>query len=878
MNAQTQRPGSERLTAVLGPTNTGKTYMAMERLLGHRSGMIGFPLRLLARENYDRAVKALGAEACALVTGEEKIVPRGARYFFCTVESMPLDRPVAFVAVDEIQLAADSERGHIFTDRLMRARGLDETMFMGSDAATPWVKLLVPGIEIVNRPRFSTLTYAGSKKITRLPPRSAVVAFSAADVYAIADLIRRQRGGTAIVMGALSPRTRNAQVDLYQAGEVDYLVATDAIGMGLNLNVGHVAFAALRKFDGRSMRSLSRAEIGQIAGRAGRHMTDGTFGTTAEVGPMDPDLIEAVENHRVDPIHFLMWRNAELDFRSVDGLLRSLDARSPHPGLVRQQEAIDHQSLAALARDEEIRVLAHSKARVTLLWEVCQVPDFRKLMTDAHLRLLSQIFRHLAGGRGLAIGRIPTDWIADQMSRLDRIDGDIDHLTQRIAHIRTWSYVAQRSEWLSDAPHWQGRAQEIEDRLSDALHEALTQRFVDRRHAALHRRMVDGGKLEGAVAEDGAVTVEGHEVGQLKGLDFLPAIDANLEEARPLLAAARRVLGPSIRTRVAELVASPDGAFHLSADGAITWRETQLARLTRGDQPLRPMIELKSIDLIDGRQRQAIEQRLRHWLDRLLRHRLRPIYMAQSAKLEPAARGLVYQLSEGLGALHRESVRAQLNALSATDRKALAALGVRIGAVSIWMSRLDDRRQRRLLGLLAALWHRLKIDGEGKPDPLLLDASGLDAWQMAGGKRVVAGRGFAFGELERLALGLREAAAAKTLSADEANAVKFNMTPEELGQAMRHLNIRATLPGGVRVVARPKRGKTSAGKTSGATPKPLRPEPTLDPHSPFAGLSVLQERLLARTAAPMQPLAQPRSKRRRRKRTPAKGPENPGTP
>lgn len=621
MTAHSQRFGSEKLTAVLGPTNTGKTYMAMERLLGHRSGMIGFPLRLLARENYDRAVKSIGVEACALVTGEEKIVPRGARYFFCTVESMPLDRAVAFIAIDEIQLAADIERGHIFTDRLIRARGLDETMFMGSDAATPWVKLLAPGIEIVNRPRFSTLSYAGTKKITRLPPRSAAVAFSAADVYAIADLIRRQRGGTAIVMGALSPRTRNAQIDLYQAGEVDYLVATDAIGMGLNMNVGHVAFAALKKFDGRSLRALSRAEIGQIAGRAGRHMTDGTFGTTADVGPMDPDLIEAVENHRVDPIHFLMWRNTELDFRSVDSLLKSLDARPPHPGLVRQQEAIDHQSLAALARDEEIRALAQGKGRVALLWDVCQIPDFRKLMTDAHLRLLGQIFRHLASG-GLGIGRLPSDWIADQMSRLDRVDGDIDYLTQRIAYIRTWSYIAQRSDWLSDARHWQERAQEIEDRLSDALHEALTQRFVDRRHAALHRRMSEGQKLDAVFDDAGGVTVEGHEVGQLKGLDFFPAVDAHAEEARPLLSAARRVLGPAMGQRVADLIASPDGDFKLDAVGAVTWRDNPLAHLIRGDQPLRPMIELKPIDLIDGRQRQAIEQRLRPWLDQLLRHRL----------------------------------------------------------------------------------------------------------------------------------------------------------------------------------------------------------------------------------------------------------------
>jgi ATP-dependent RNA helicase SUPV3L1/SUV3 len=845
----TQAP---RLTAVLGPTNTGKTFMAMERLLGHRSGMIGFPLRLLARENYDRAVKAMGPEACALVTGEEKIIPRGARYFFCTVESMPLDRPVAFVAVDEIQLAADSERGHIFTDRLIRARGMDETMFMGSDAATPWVKLLAPGIEIVNRPRFSTLSYAGTRKLTRLPPRSAVVAFSANDVYAIADLIRRQRGGTAIVMGALSPRTRNAQVELYQAGEVDYLVATDAIGMGLNMNVSHVCFAALHKFDGRQMRALTRAEVSQIAGRAGRHMSDGTFGTTADVGPMDPDLVEAVESHRVDPIRHLMWRNAELDFRSVDGLLKSLDARPPYPNLIRQQEALDHQCLAALGRDEAIRALANSKQRVALLWDVCQVPDFRKLMTDTHLRLLGQIYRHLVGNGGLALGRLPTDWIADQMQRLDRIDGDIEHLTQRIAHIRTWTYIANRGDWIQDSAHWQGRAQEIEDRLSDALHEALTQRFVDRRHAALHRHLSDGGALDGRIEEDGQVIVAGHEVGHLKGLDFHPVVEPGSEEAKPLLAAARRVLGPAIRTQVSELVASADRDFTLSPDGAIAWRGFALARLVRGDQPWRPAIEVRAIDLIDGRQRQAIAGRLRHWLERLLHHRLRPLFAAQAAKLDAAARGLVYQLTEGLGALKRDVVRAQIASLTAGDRQALATLGVRLGAVTIWLARLDDKRQRRLLRLLAALWHRLAIDEGGKPDPSMLDASALEAWQMASGQRVIGGRAFGFGELERLAQGLRDAAHEKSLSADEANAAKFGLAPDLLGQVMRALGIRATLPGGVRAPSRAARKK--------AAPLPRRAEPKLDPNSPFAALSALRERFAAPTAPPS-----PRKRRRKRK-------------
>src|SRR3954468_2903870 len=378
-----------RVTAVLGPTNTGKTHLAMERMLGHASGMIGFPLRLLARENYERVVKAKGEGAAALVTGEEKIVPRTAKYFICTVESMPLDRPVAFVGIDEIQLAADRERGHIFTDRLLHARGSSETMFMGAETVSRWIRALVPGAEFIQRPRFSSLSYVGPKKLTRLPPRSATVAFSAADVYAIAELIRRQRGGAAIVMGALSPRTRNAQVELYESGEVDYLVATDAIGMGLNMDVQHVAFASLRKFDGITPRPLTKAEIAQIAGRAGRHMSDGTFGTTAEVGPMDPEIVDAVENHRVDPLTHLMWRRADLDFRSIDQLLRSLETRPPHPGLIRQQEAEDHQSLQQMARDPEIAGLAHGRDRAALLWDVCQVPDFRKLMTDAHVRLLS---------------------------------------------------------------------------------------------------------------------------------------------------------------------------------------------------------------------------------------------------------------------------------------------------------------------------------------------------------------------------------------------------------------------------------------------------------------------------------------------------------
>ncbi|MCH8000222.1 MAG: disulfide oxidoreductase, partial [Proteobacteria bacterium] len=538
-----------RVTAVLGPTNTGKTYLAIERMLGHRSGMIGFPLRLLARENYDRVVAIKGARQVALVTGEEKIVPPSARYFLCTVESMPLDRPVAFLGVDEIQLCADPDRGHVFTDRLLHARGLEETMFLGAETIRPILRRLVPEAEAVTRPRFSTLAYSGARKLTRLPPRSAVVAFSAAEVYAMAELLRRQRGGTAVVLGALSPRTRNAQVAMFEAGEVDYLVATDAIGMGLNLDLDHVAFAKLVKFDGRVVRRLTPAEVGQIAGRAGRHMSDGTFGTTGEVGALEPELVEAVEAHRFDPLRALHWRNRDLDFRSPRLLLRALERPPPAPELIRVREADDLTALAALARDPEIAELADHPGAVRLLWEVCQIPDFQKILSDQHARLLGRIYRFLAVGDGC----LPEDWVARQIDRIDRSDGDIDTLTARIARIRTWTYVANRGDWLGDAGHWQERTRAIEDKLSDALHERLTQRFVDRRAAALVRRLRAGDDLLAAVKADGEVVVEGEFVGRLEGFRFRLDGTVEDEDAKALLTAARRALAGEIPARVRRL-------------------------------------------------------------------------------------------------------------------------------------------------------------------------------------------------------------------------------------------------------------------------------------------------------------------------------------
>ncbi|MGH6945394.1 MAG: helicase-related protein, partial [Geminicoccaceae bacterium] len=453
-----------RVLAVLGPTNTGKTHFAVERMVAHQSGLIGFPLRLLAREIYERIVAHKGPAAVALITGEEKIQPEGARYFVATVEAMPEDLDVSFLAVDEIQLCADPERGHIFTDRLLRARGRDETMFLGADTIRPLLRTLVPEAEVITRPRFSTLRYVAPAKVSRLPRRSAVVAFTAHEVYALAELVRRHRGGAAVVLGALSPRTRNAQVALYQAGEVDYLIATDAIGMGLNMDLGHVALASLVKFDGRERRHLQAHEIGQIAGRAGRHMQDGTFSTTQDAGGLEPRTIEAIEGHEFPALKEVRWRNAELDLDSLDGLLEALDAAPPMTCLRKTRDALDHVSLRLLARREDVRTRAAGPAGVRLLWTVCQIPDFRKTLTDTHLHLLGTVFHHLAGR-----GRLPTDWVADQVARLERTDGDIDALIARLAHIRTWTYVAYHADWLADAAHWQERARAVEDRLSDAL-------------------------------------------------------------------------------------------------------------------------------------------------------------------------------------------------------------------------------------------------------------------------------------------------------------------------------------------------------------------------------------------------------------------------
>jgi ATP-dependent RNA helicase SUPV3L1/SUV3 len=673
---------SGRLTAVLGPTNTGKTYLAIERMLGHESGMIGFPLRLLARENYDRVVRIKGAGKVALITGEEKIVPRDARYFICTVESMPLDRPVSFLAVDEVQMAADPERGHFFSDRILNARGLNETMLLGADTIRPVLNRLLPDIDVVARPRFSKLSYVGPKKATRLPPRSAVVGFSANEVYAIAELIRRHRGGTAIVMGALSPRTRNAQVEMFQSGEVDYLVATDAIGMGLNMDVNHVWFASLRKYDGRMSRQLRAVELAQIAGRAGRHMNDGTFGTTIDVGGLDEETVEAIETHRFDPLRDLQWRNAALDFRSIPALLASLNEPPPHPVLQRVREQDDQFALQTLSQHSEFLPRLHAPARVRLLWDVCQVPDFRKTMTEEHMALLGALFTHLSQGGE----RLPEDWIDGHVKKLEKYDGDIDTLMARIAHVRTWTYISHRTDWIQRAAHWQERARSIEDRLSDVLHQRLTQRFVDRRAAMLVRRLRDEGEMTTSVADAGEVIVEGEHLGRIEGFRFVPDATEEQTDQKAVLTAALRALRDNLPTRLGAFTNAPDGELVFDSQLRICWGGGPIARLLSSGDVLAPKVEALSSDLLDGPAREDVRKRAAAWVETRIRLGLSELMDARAASenIPAGARGIVFQLCEGLGVIARKPIEQQLGELGEEDRKALAKLGVRVGVFTLY--------------------------------------------------------------------------------------------------------------------------------------------------------------------------------------------------
>jgi ATP-dependent RNA helicase SUPV3L1/SUV3 len=705
------------ITAVLGPTNTGKTHLAIERLVANPSGMMGLPLRLLAREVYDRVVAIRGKDKVALVTGEEKIWPDSARYFICTVEAMPLDVPVDFMAIDEIQLSADPDRGHIFTDRLLHARGRAETMLLGSDTMRPLVRKLVPKAEIAERERLSTLSYAGRIKLTKLPRRTAVVAFSAQEVYAIAELIRRQRGGAAVVMGALSPRTRNAQVALYQDGEVDFLVATDAIGMGLNMDVDHVAFASVTKFDGRRVRRLTPAEMGQIAGRAGRFTRDGTFGESGECLDLDPEEVTRVEDHQFNAVDWIEWRNRSLEFTSLAALLAALQQAPGQQGLKRVQGALDEVTLERVAAQSAVVPLVGDEHSIRRLWEVCQTPDFRHATADEHASLVGRLAENLLSGKQ----RIPEDFLRAEIVRLDRDDGDMDVLQGRLAQIRTWTYVANRPDWVVQPEHWRNVTRGIEDKLSDTLHERLMQRFIDRRTSALLRSLRKTDEVAAETSADGEVTVEGHFVGQLTGLRFTPDPRAAGLEEKALRNAALKALKPEIDRRLAALAAAATADIRIDDAGNIIALHGLVARLEPGRSRLAPAVTLVGGELGE----QHLIEAARLGLERLVQDHVRSVMPASTAIAEAAEnhpiakiRAVAWQISKATGAIERSALDA-CGPFDEAERKALGALGVRVGVKAVYVPASLKPKPARLAGLLAWVEAGRPSGGPFLPPPSL---------------------------------------------------------------------------------------------------------------------------------------------------------------
>ncbi len=760
------------IKAVLGPTNTGKTHLAIERMCGHSSGAIGFPLRLLAREVYDRVVAIKGEKAVALITGEERIEPKDARYFLCTAEAMPrLGGGHAFVALDEAQLAADRERGHIFTDRLLHARGREETMLLGSSTLEPMVRTLIPEAEIVTRPRFSTLTYAGTAKLSRLPPRSAVVAFSTEQVYAVAEMLRRFRGGAAVVMGGLSPETRNKQVALFQTGEVDYIVATDAIGMGLNLNVRHVAFAGLSKFDGVRQRRLTPAEMAQIAGRAGRHQTDGSFGTLAGAGSKQtPEFTDgevyAIEEHRFAPIPALYWREAEPPFDNLATLIADLEAPPGEPGLVRAPEAIDVAVLKRLA-EEPIGAEVRGAGQVRRFWEACSLPDFRQSGADTHARFVARLWQDLRGGH------LGADYVAARIAELDRPQGDIDTLQGRIASIRSWAYIAQRPDWVFARDEMAARARAVEARLSDALHARLTERFVNRRTAILMKTLgTDPALLPVAMGADDVVTVEDEVIGHLEGFRFVVDPLANHADRRMLLAAAEKSL-PRLLAARAQALAEDTTPLEL-VRGSVRWQGREIAQLERGPSATKPrLVPARELTSVPEAQRTQLLDAIDAWLGERLAP-LAPLAKLEAATREPKAgseaRALLLNLVAGHGTVPRE--RAGIENLPRELRPFLRRLGVVFGALDVFAPALLKPAAR--VALAAAHIDRRPLAPE-MPSVLAASKNLPAGYRPAGGQAV---RVDVADKIVRAAHDARAKANSRHFTLDSALGVSTGLTAE----------------------------------------------------------------------------------------------------
>ena len=779
-----------RLRAVLGPTNTGKTHYALERMLAYETGVIGLPLRLLAREIYDKLVGLRGPSVVALVTGEERIVPPRTRYWVCTTEAMPRDNMADCVVIDEVQLCADPERGHVFTDRVLHARGRRETLFLGSFTMRGPLKELVPGIEYMSRERFSNLSYTGSKKISRLPARSAIVGFSIDNVYAIAELIRRQKGGAAVVMGALSPRTRNAQVEMYQNGDVDFLVATDAIGMGLNLDIDHVAFSGLSKFDGRKTRRLAANELAQIAGRAGRYKTDGTFGVTGEAPPFEDELAQAIEQHRFTPIKKLQWRNSDLKFATVDALLASLSAASSDPILSRAREADDHLTLQSLALMPEIRDRVRGPEDVRLLWDVCQIPDFRKISSSEHSSLVARLFEFLQEH-----GEIPEEWLSTRIARVDKTHGDIDALSKRLSYIRTWTYVTQRKGWAENEATWREETRAVEDRLSDALHAALTQRFVDRRTSVLMRRLKQKETLVADVNDKGEVHIEDQFVGQLTGFRFQLDASADAQETKTLRSAAISALQPAFNLRADKFYNAPDTEFDITDQGGLMWGDAAVGKLVKGNDILSPDLQAFVDDEAGTDVAEKVKRRLAHFVDRKIKAAFEPlIAMRDDEAITGLAKGLAFRLVESLGVMPRSVVADDVKQLDQEARGQLRKHGIRFGQFTIFQQLMLKPAPTRLRLLLWGLFEDMAVFPDAPPPGLVTIPEVVDAPQgyyQRAGYRMAGSRAIRIDMLERLADMIRSQDVKAGFEATPDMLSITGMTLEQFADLMQGLGYRA---------------------------------------------------------------------------------------
>jgi len=695
-----------KIIAVLGPTNTGKTFMAIEKMLEFNSGIFGLPLRLLAREVYDKCVKKVGEKKVALITGEEKILPNSAQYFVCTVESMPKDKTVDFIAVDEIQMCGDRERGHIFTDRLLNSRGEVLTMFLGSQIMEDIISQLVPGTEFFKQERFSKLSYNGHKKISRLDRKSALIAFSIEEVYAIAELVRRQKGGAAVVMGSLSPKTRNSQVALYQSGDVDYLVATDAIGMGINMDIKQINFSSLKKFDGKKTRRLRTTEISQIAGRAGRYKNDGSFGVTGDCENLEPDEIERIENHKLDSIKFLYWRNSNLNFSSPENLVGSLESKPDDKKLLRISDSVDENVLRFLIKEKKIKILPNN---LELLWECCQIPDFQKKAYGQHIDVVTKVFNFLTTKKN----RIPNDYMKNQLKGLNKYQGNIDMISNKISNVRTWSYVANKKNWVENADYWIQVSKNIEDDLSDKLHKELTKSFIDKRISVLSRGLKQDASLNTEINSNNEVIIDGQLVGKLKGLKLnLEFTKGTLDtDIKSLKKAAKQGVSEELKKRVKNIIVDKDVV--INQDYKISWKNNPIGKIKKGKNYLSPEIEIIADESLDTKIKEDLFVFLNSWLDNYISEELNDlINLIKLKNKNQYIRALAFRLYENNGVLKRNEIEEVINKITKEDRKQFRNLGIKIGRYHVFLPRMLKPKAVELRILLWKFFNELTKKNE----------------------------------------------------------------------------------------------------------------------------------------------------------------------